>query len=348
MSADAQVRHAAFYASCQALLYVLCYHMEPLLRSRHRPPAGGAPPAAGGGASAAAPAAPSSLGPSGGTPASLGPSGGTPSSLQSTERRTAVHAQREACADAVRQLFSQAGWVGLGGQGSLPGPSAPPLLAASRQLHSASRHTWRAARSRAPIVLPPPLTPLFVGHLRARPCRSCPSCCSTPWTRSPPARAPWWQSLGGRRGSWASPSWHGWCATGSGATRAPAQSRCDRWCGGVGGRRWAEAYCTLVAVCPASCSLLLLSCTTQLAFFPPATIVSPPHHIPPHASPPAHPQHRQLELFFPFDPYLLRRSAQHLSLGATYVRWRRGHPAGRPGAGRGRERTERGGGRSMA
>jgi len=39
-------------------------------------------------------------------------------------------------------------------------------------------------------------------------------------------------------------------------------------------------------------------------------------------------QHRQLELFFPFDPYLLRRSAAPLALGSTYVRWRRGHPAG--------------------
>lgn len=40
------------------------------------------------------------------------------------------------------------------------------------------------------------------------------------------------------------------------------------------------------------------------------------------------PQHRQLELFFPFDPYLLRRSAAHLALPSTYIRWRRGHPSG--------------------
>ena len=39
-------------------------------------------------------------------------------------------------------------------------------------------------------------------------------------------------------------------------------------------------------------------------------------------------QHRQLELFFPFDPYLLRRSAAHLALPSTYIRWRRGHPSG--------------------
>lgn len=44
--------------------------------------------------------------------------------------------------------------------------------------------------------------------------------------------------------------------------------------------------------------------------------------------PPPPLQHRQLELFFPFDPYLLRRSAAHLALPTTYVRWRRGHPAG--------------------
>ena len=33
-------------------------------------------------------------------------------------------------------------------------------------------------------------------------------------------------------------------------------------------------------------------------------------------------------MFFPFDPYLLRRSAALLDLDATYVVWRRGHPAG--------------------
>lgn len=48
----------------------------------------------------------------------------------------------------------------------------------------------------------------------------------------------------------------------------------------------------------------------------------------PALSRPAPPQHRQLELFFPFDPYLLRRSAAHLSLPSTYIRWRRGHPSG--------------------
>lgn len=42
---------------------------------------------------------------------------------------------------------------------------------------------------------------------------------------------------------------------------------------------------------------------------------------------------RPLEVFFPFDPYLLRRSSRHLDLPATYVRWRRGHPAGAARAG---------------
>lgn len=36
-------------------------------------------------------------------------------------------------------------------------------------------------------------------------------------------------------------------------------------------------------------------------------------------------ERRPLEMFFPFDPYLLRRSAQHLRLRETYVRWTRGH-----------------------
>lgn len=42
-------------------------------------------------------------------------------------------------------------------------------------------------------------------------------------------------------------------------------------------------------------------------------------------------ERRPLELFFPFDPYLLRRSAQHLRLRETYVRWSRGHSTARPG-----------------
>lgn len=36
--------------------------------------------------------------------------------------------------------------------------------------------------------------------------------------------------------------------------------------------------------------------------------------------------HRPLEMFFPFDPYLLRRSSRFLQLKTSYVRWRHGHP----------------------
>ena len=36
---------------------------------------------------------------------------------------------------------------------------------------------------------------------------------------------------------------------------------------------------------------------------------------------------RPLELFFPFDPYLLRTSAARLKLNDSYIRW-----SGRPGA----------------
>lgn len=102
MSADAQVRHAAFYAACQALLYVLCYHMEPLLRLRGgRHTEGGAGCAGGVAAGGGEPRRQQqqqggAAAPAGGTPnGSLGPSGGTPSSLRShrDERRDAVHAQ---------------------------------------------------------------------------------------------------------------------------------------------------------------------------------------------------------------------------------------------------------------
>ncbi|GIL51718.1 hypothetical protein Vafri_7665 [Volvox africanus] len=34
---------------------------------------------------------------------------------------------------------------------------------------------------------------------------------------------------------------------------------------------------------------------------------------------------RPLEMFFPFDPYLLRRSSRYLQLKQSYVRWRHGH-----------------------
>lgn len=36
---------------------------------------------------------------------------------------------------------------------------------------------------------------------------------------------------------------------------------------------------------------------------------------------------RPLEMFFPFDPYLLRRSSKHLRLKETYVRWHHGQPS---------------------
>jgi len=42
---------------------------------------------------------------------------------------------------------------------------------------------------------------------------------------------------------------------------------------------------------------------------------------------------RPLEMFFPFDPYLLRRSASLLDLDKSFVRWRAGHPqAAAPGS----------------
>jgi len=42
---------------------------------------------------------------------------------------------------------------------------------------------------------------------------------------------------------------------------------------------------------------------------------------------------RPLEVFFPYDPYLLRRSAVHLDLSKSYVKWKKGHPTGAPRAG---------------
>ena len=42
---------------------------------------------------------------------------------------------------------------------------------------------------------------------------------------------------------------------------------------------------------------------------------------------------RPLEIFFPFDPYLLRYSAEALDLRRTYVRWKQGHPRGGPAEG---------------
>ncbi|GLC47104.1 hypothetical protein PLESTF_001444200 [Pleodorina starrii] len=41
---------------------------------------------------------------------------------------------------------------------------------------------------------------------------------------------------------------------------------------------------------------------------------------------PATRSQRPLEMFFPFDPYLLRRSSRFLQLKESYVRWRHGHP----------------------
>ncbi|GIL92468.1 hypothetical protein Vretimale_19352 [Volvox reticuliferus] len=41
---------------------------------------------------------------------------------------------------------------------------------------------------------------------------------------------------------------------------------------------------------------------------------------------------RPLEMFFPFDPYLLRRSSRYLQLKQSYVRWRHGHAQAAGGA----------------
>ncbi|KAJ9509497.1 hypothetical protein QJQ45_001961 [Haematococcus lacustris] len=43
---------------------------------------------------------------------------------------------------------------------------------------------------------------------------------------------------------------------------------------------------------------------------------------------------RPLEMFFPFDPFLLRRSSRFLELKLSYVRWRQGHPQAAPSSAR--------------
>ncbi|KAG2436969.1 hypothetical protein HXX76_006484 [Chlamydomonas incerta] len=48
---------------------------------------------------------------------------------------------------------------------------------------------------------------------------------------------------------------------------------------------------------------------------------------------PATRSQRPLEMFFPFDPYLLRRSSRFLQLKTSYVRWRHGHPQAAAGTG---------------
>lgn len=106
MSADAQVRHAAFYAGVQALLYVLCYHMEPLLRPRPHKQHGGAHangslPSSGLAEAVAAQqrqqqagqlAGQQQQGGAAGMPGSLGASGGTPGGSDGLMRSQA-HAQ---------------------------------------------------------------------------------------------------------------------------------------------------------------------------------------------------------------------------------------------------------------
>jgi RNA polymerase I-specific transcription initiation factor RRN3 len=52
-------------------------------------------------------------------------------------------------------------------------------------------------------------------------------------------------------------------------------------------------------------------------------------------APQLRPAVRPLEMFFPFDPYLLRRSSRFLSLDTSYVRWRGGHPHAGAAAGGG-------------
>ena len=61
-----------------------------------------------------------------------------------------------------------------------------------------------------------------------------------------------------------------------------------------------------------------LSSAARLNLLPPAFVS---------ASPPTVRAQRPLELFFPFDPYLLRSSAARLKLEGSYLRW-----SSRPGA----------------
>ncbi len=72
-----------------------------------------------------------------------------------------------------------------------------------------------------------------------------------------------------------------------------------------------------------------------LAFLPPPPLFPPGLFctpcltltLPPHTQDEAlRRAQRPLEMFFPFDPYLLKRSSRFLDLKTSYVRWRRGHP----------------------
>ena len=70
-----------------------------------------------------------------------------------------------------------------------------------------------------------------------------------------------------------------------------------------------------------------------------ASVTSPPSLFPQVADGSRSTQQRPLEMFFPFDPYLLKRSSRHLHLRQSYVRWRHGHPSTHVAAAKGGSAT---------
>ena len=139
-----------------------------------------------------------------------------------------------------------------------------------------------------------------------------------------------------------------WCASPHvRACSAPASVHC--WlCGGIEpgsiitttvlGRRPARCRVIQHRLCMRCCRLAPLSTclpTVALEFVAQAAARELLAGLQLPSSGPSVRAQRPLEMFFPFDPYLLRVSAAHLGLAATYLRWRpaahRAAAVGEPG-----------------
>eukprot|EP00887_Chlorella_sp_A99_P008082 scaffold12.g8082.t1 len=253
LSADAAVRHGAFYAACQALLYVLCYHLEPLL----------------------APAAQAHVAPA---HAADGQQDGQQQQQNGQQEQQGVaparrhghhghhhggHAEeaRAACAAAVRALFAD----------------VMPALLTHRldPLGSIARSVVAEFARQARRVGFADLARRIRERERAQAARG---------ARQASARD------AGRRGEGGAPR------------RACRRALSPRAAAGD----CAPLLSPLADVAPSP---------SLLPMFPPPLRTAPL-------------QSRQLEMFFPFDPYLLARSAAYLDLATSFVQWRRGHPAG--------------------
>jgi hypothetical protein len=297
---DAGTRHMAFYAACQALLYALCYHVEPLLHHYHsavkeqQKMQQQQQQQSGGGEGGSVP-----------SHAAVWPTGSAGSG-------DAFHNNNN-----TNTLNGSSGGGGGGGgfhyqkyqhhygQHSPASSSLSQQQQQQQQQQPMSKHAQRKANAETVISLCTDLIPTILAHKQLDPLSSCARSVVVEFERQMTA-------LGFVQASIVIRNWE----SAQHQQLYNSNITMNGHTHDTNGNGTGNGNCTTTP-------------TTTTMMTTPNPIKQQQQPSPPVSTT----RHRPLEVFFPFDPYLLARSATILELDGTYVSWKRGHPSGAVRAG---------------